>query len=178
MRLGGVVVESMEACVLSSCSARSVASTEVWSHVQTNTNGTVNVTVSNKSQALAKLVGLKLGRMQSKVFSIVGMDMWEPKEDVKLHEQEFARPSSVVQLHATVQANLTSQPRICVLAPDDEMTAYMRAVKTEHPSWDITTVKTTVEPEGLPAAHESAAHESEWRYSDGAWAARRLQNVR
>jgi len=79
---------------------------------------------------------------------------------------------TLLELHDTVVKHVEEQPPLCVYARDEEMLAYLRAVRAEYPTWRLVSV-TGERPPGCPVDGE----ETEWRLEEGSWSVRRARWV-
>eukprot|EP00961_Rhodomonas_salina_P146528 1972541-Rhodomonas_salina.1 len=117
---------------------------------------------------LAQMKGFAMSSLHT-----VSADFWEPcKVSPALVQNAVTiRPHSVQELHTAVLEWIEARPaRLCVLAEDEEVAAYVRALRQEYPAWKVTCVVGKDEPEGVPADSEE-----EWAWRDEKWAVRRMK---
>eukprot|EP00961_Rhodomonas_salina_P297394 3937192-Rhodomonas_salina.1 len=115
--------------------------------------------------------------MEARAQQSLWSDGWVPShsDEVAISAADVVlRPEDVSDLHSACMARATAQPKLWVVTKDEELAAYVRCLKAEYPSWNVTCIRHTDSVSSVPDDDK----EDEWRYSDGAWAARRLQNVR
>ena len=147
-----------------------------WSHWEENACGhESSISIYDESgHLLARISGMRLTSGKSKNLSpIVSLDEWvaltlPPRLDENV---EKIRPSNVFELHLMVDSRMVAQAPLCVLAADEEMAAFVRAVRAECPGWRLQCVITAEEPVGAPAEWD----EGDWRFSQESWSIRRLK---
>ena len=146
----------------------------VWSHWEATGDGSEScVSVYDAQGALlARLAGVKAGQLDAARQAVVSVDEWvarstAPELDASV---EMIRPSDVLELHSMVVARMQAQAPLCVLAGDEEVAAYVRAVRAECPGWALQCIVSTEDPAGAPVEWA----EGEWRLADGRWSVRRL----
>eukprot|EP00961_Rhodomonas_salina_P232113 3136093-Rhodomonas_salina.1 len=104
----------------------------------------------------------------------MSIDRWEQRVPSQLSAgAERIRPQSVEELHTAVRERMEQQTPLCVISKDEELAAYVRSVRAEHPSWKMTCVIAEDEPDEIPTESD----EVEWVWRDGAWFVRRLEWV-
>eukprot|EP00961_Rhodomonas_salina_P214665 2898969-Rhodomonas_salina.1 len=96
----------------------------------------------------------------------VWLDAWE-KVAVIAHETqvEIFQAASSRELHLAILARRNAQSPLIVLAKDEEISAYVRTLKMENPSWNVT--RLTVENGGAQKDIPSTWEEDEWQKRGG-----------
>eukprot|EP00961_Rhodomonas_salina_P076327 1024806-Rhodomonas_salina.1 len=141
-------------------------------------NGSADLSVLDDSgRVVAEMLGMHGGVMEARAHTSAWMDAWVPSEcSVAAVDSSDAvlRPQSVAELHRVVMARVETQPQLWVVTKDHAMTAYVRCLRAEYPSWDVACVNGVT---GLSRMPEDA-EERDWQYVDGTWTVRRLRHVR
>jgi len=152
-----------------------------WSHLTTDgeSHESCLSVYTKDGRLLARFTGVETGLRNTSLVqhegSLVSFDDWVCRSSVPVLDEkvEMIRPKDVLELHSVVLSRMDRQAPLCVVARDEELAAYVRAVRAECRGWALRCVVTADEAAGTPVEIE----EGEWKLSSGIWSVRRLSKA-